>query len=215
MAKKGFKMTEEHKRKISESNKRTMRINGPRKGFKHSEETKKKMSLAHIGSKGSNWKGGKYIDHRGYVYINSPNHPSCRADNYVQEHRLVVEKHLGRYLKPTEIIHHINHNPSDNRIKNLTIMSTSKHSAMHWAGKKFRLGKYMHGNTKTKRQCYRCKKTKNINKFYKSKDKPLGRDHICKPCKSIYAKQLKLKKLKNIQQFDIPDSPNHLQQHKC
>jgi endogenous inhibitor of DNA gyrase (YacG/DUF329 family) len=42
-------------------------------------------------------------------------------------HRWVVEQHLGRKLTRSEVVHHINGDPHDNRIENLQIMSQSEH----------------------------------------------------------------------------------------
>ena len=51
----------------------------------------------------------------------------------ILEHRLVMEKHLGRALRDDEDIHHKNRNRSDNRLSNLQVMSKSEHSSLHQA----------------------------------------------------------------------------------
>lgn len=96
-----------------------------RLGKKHSKKTKEKMSGTALnqnrnGERNGNWNGGKkMLD--GYLYIYLPNHPSCTKEKYVVEHRMVMEKHLGRYLTKKEVVHHINHNRLDNRISNLKL----------------------------------------------------------------------------------------------
>ncbi|CDZ88936.1 HNH endonuclease (fragment) [Rhodococcus ruber] len=43
-----------------------------------------------------------------------------------------MEEHLGRYLQPGEVVHHINRNKTDNRIDNLGLFaSQSEHMKHH------------------------------------------------------------------------------------
>ena len=99
------------------------------------ESTKKKLSKfakERLGKKASNWRGGKRINN-GYIIIYSPEHPYPNFQKkYVYEHRLVMEKHLGRYLLPTEHVHHINKIKTDNRVKNLELfLSAKEHIKLH------------------------------------------------------------------------------------
>jgi hypothetical protein len=75
------------------------------------------------GQNNSFWNGGKYIDRlNGYVKVHSPDHPSANNRGYIFEHRLVMEKSLGRYLRKNEIIHHRNKRKDDNRADNLELI---------------------------------------------------------------------------------------------
>jgi hypothetical protein len=66
------------------------------------------------------WKGGRWTDGQGYVHALSPTHPYSNQ-GYVLEHRLVMERMIGRYLKPYETVHHKNGNRQDNRPENLEL----------------------------------------------------------------------------------------------
>ena len=101
-------------------------------GKKCSEETKNKMSIAKSGEKHPNFKGGRTKNSQGYVLIYSYNHPFKKCGNYVLEHRLVVEKYLGRYLTKEEQVHHVNEIKDDNRIENLIcFINNSAHKRFH------------------------------------------------------------------------------------
>lgn len=50
---------------------------------------------------------------------------------YVMEHRLVMEKHLGRFLTPEEVVHHVDEDGGNNAIENLRVMSKTEHDALH------------------------------------------------------------------------------------
>lgn len=83
------------------------------------------------------WKGGKTIHVDGYVKIFKLDHPNVDMGGYVYEHRLVMEKRLGRYLKPREIVHHTNGIKNDNRDKNLKLFKGIKdHFDWHKAEKR-------------------------------------------------------------------------------
>ena len=51
------------------------------------------------------------------------------------EHRLVVERAIGRELLSSEIVHHIDGNKQNNDLSNLEVMSRSKHTTLHSLGK--------------------------------------------------------------------------------
>jgi len=106
------------------------------KGKKMSEQAKLNMAnnrASVIGEKNPNWKGGRRVDKTGYILIWKPSHPNSDSDGYIREHRLLVEKKIGRYLKSEEVVHHVNHNRQDNRIKNLIILSNgAEHQRIHY-----------------------------------------------------------------------------------
>lgn len=96
--------------------------------WKHTQFLRRKLKKPFCSQKcrceyGANWKGGKYRLKTGYIVINK------RKNNRIFEHRLVMEKHLGRKLTTSECIHHINGDTTDNRIENLVLCkSHGKHT---------------------------------------------------------------------------------------
>lgn len=98
-------------------------------GKKHSETQRKKMSDMFKGKNNPAWRGGKHLS-RGYVCVYVNNHPFVKQ--YAFEHRIVMEKHIGRVLLPKEVVHHINGICEDNRIENLMLFSSqSEHRKYH------------------------------------------------------------------------------------
>jgi len=75
---------------------------------------------------------GKRISSDGYMLVYSRTHPNRDSENMVREHRLIMEKHIGRNLKKTEVVHHENRNRLDNRIENLRLFKNhSEHLKYH------------------------------------------------------------------------------------
>lgn len=103
-----------------------------KKGRIASIEERERLSIAWKGKNHPNWKGGRKRTKEGYIYILKPEHPFCSNLGYIYEHRLIVEKQIGRYLKPKEIVHHINKIVDDSRPENLiTFVSQSAHIRFH------------------------------------------------------------------------------------
>ena len=102
-------------------------------GRKHSNLTRANLSeLAslRIGERASKWKGGIKWDGP-YRMLYMPKHPGA-LNKYVYEHRLVMEKILGRRLRNHEIVHHINGDEGDNREDNLKLFTNhSGHAKFH------------------------------------------------------------------------------------
>src|SRR3990167_2628575 len=77
-----------------------------------------------------NWKGGRR--NRGkYIQLLARDHPSADSHGYIMEHRLVMEKHLGRPIIKSEHVHHKNGHYKDNRIENLEVITHSEHMRQH------------------------------------------------------------------------------------
>jgi hypothetical protein len=78
-------------------------------------------------AKGSVRKDSETWEHKGYLYLRT-------ADGrVVAEHRYVMERHLGRRLLATELVHHKNENKTDNSIDNLMLIDTQTHTSLHRA----------------------------------------------------------------------------------
>ena len=100
-----------------------------KKGHKFTKEVEEKRIRSIIKTlKSRPIQRKKLKDYHGYIRFYSPNHPHRNSGDYVLEHRLVMETHLGRCLKPEEEVHHINGIRDDNRKENLRLFkSKSEH----------------------------------------------------------------------------------------
>ncbi len=81
--------------------------------------------------KGLNKKSGTTTT-QGYKMICCKKHHFTTKNHYLSEHRLMMEKHIGRYLLPQEEIHHLDQNKQNNQIENLHLFdSKAEHTKYH------------------------------------------------------------------------------------
>ena len=136
------------------------------------------------GAKHGMWKGGVKHHSEGYRYIWKPDHPACTKYGYVFEHRLVMERYLGRYITEDENIHHKNGIKTDNRIENLQLCeSNSKH-------------RHLHTKDMSDRFCLNCGNDKTYlryNKYQQWLPHPITKErYVCSKCYTTIRRKIGL-----------------------
>lgn len=116
-----------------------------------------------------------WITNQGYMRIGK--------DQY---HRRIYQDYYKCCLLPFTVLHHNNHNPLDNRIRNLKPMYRAQHNSIH---KKI---------VKSKRKCRNCQSTKTYvykNKREQWNTNPItGEKFICNSCNNDIKDVMRLKK---------------------
>ena len=82
--------------------------------------------------KNPHWNGGRSVASNGYVKIKALSHPCADLNGYVYEHRIVMEKIIGRFLTKNEVVHHVDGDKTNNSPDNLVLFSSvAEHKTEH------------------------------------------------------------------------------------
>jgi hypothetical protein len=90
----------------------------------------------YAGERHHNWQGGRFVNEDGYVMVAKSLIPPeflpmlNKGQKTLFEHRLVMAMHLGRPLESWEVVHHVDHNRSNNDISNLELHSAHEHAGI-------------------------------------------------------------------------------------
>ena len=86
-----------------------------------------------VGEKNPNWGTGKYGPGIKTGRCGKDKQPylleRISTNKYVAQHRLVIEKKLGRKLKSSEVVHHLDGNRTNNSVSNLKLFKSHKEHA--------------------------------------------------------------------------------------
>lgn len=81
----------------------------------------------------------KQLHSDGYIWLYD-----TETKTQILEHRYVMEQHLNRKLKYNEVVHHKDHNKTNNSINNLELLTNKEHSKKH---------QFEHGRKYVKLRC--------------------------------------------------------------
>lgn len=83
------------------------------------------------GSRNGRWNPDRLRSSHGYVLVRvGKGHPLADVRGYAYEHALVWSA-AGRTVPPGYLIHHRNHEKTDNRLTNLRLVTVAEHARLH------------------------------------------------------------------------------------
>lgn len=122
-------------------------------------------------------RGAGSVTKRGYRRIR-------KDGKLVYEHRLVMERHLGRKLRADEHVHHKDEIKLNNVVDNFEVLNSAEHSRAHAT---FR--------NATHKECSVCRVTQPRSEFYKELNPKWDPNHSrCKTCCRTMAREYQARK---------------------
>jgi predicted MarR family transcription regulator len=74
--------------------------------------------------------------HHGYAMVYKPQHPLATSNGFIRRCRLVACEKYGVDAVKRMVVHHLNHNKTDDRPENIELLTNEEHSRAHNLGVK-------------------------------------------------------------------------------
>lgn len=120
----------------------------------------------------------------GYEMVYMPSHHRADCTGCVYKHIVVAEEKLGRLLKNSECVHHLNEIRNDNRKENLIVFKTiGDHAAFHHGCEIEMCGDVYVAKTHPNNICPICGRYKDCRAKFCIKCSLIKRRKVDRPCK--------------------------------
>lgn len=114
-----------------------------------------------------------------YKMVYVPEHPHASPSGCVAEHILIVERAIGKYLRRSADVHHVDGNSRNNANTNLVACdSRGYHKLLHVRTRIVKAG----GDPNTQHFCSTCKQLKSRSEFWASSARQIGLQNRCIAC---------------------------------
>ena len=132
--------------------------------------------------------GGQTTDKDGYILLKANDHPNANSGGYVREHRLIMERMLGRYLLPGEVVDHRDGNKANNAISNLELYaSNGAHKREDMLGNSWALGDVGNPKRRVKKMRSEVEMLAEISALAQRLKRPVQRNDLVPPLPSYRA----------------------------
>lgn len=134
------------------------------------------------------------FSHIGYQLFTDKKHPLAEKGGRVYYHRHIMSLKLGRWVRPDEVVHHIDENKLNNNPDNLLVTSASNHAIIHASLRRLKKTGKIERN---KIKCLECSKEieisfckTDIQKYCSQKCHQIGRRLVERPSKEQLAQMI-------------------------
>lgn len=117
---------------------------------------------------------------KAYRMLHLPQHPHASPSGCIAEHTVIVERAIGKILRRTADVHHVDGNSQNNAHRNLVVcQDRAYHKFLHVRTRIVKAG----GDPNTDHLCSLCQQLKPRAAFHRSTQRQIGLQNACIACR--------------------------------